>query len=1275
MRRVAFLAFFLSGASSLIFQSIWTRLLHHVFGATSVAMSTVVTAFMAGLGLGAFLAGRHAHKIKNPLRAYALVELGVGIYALALPYIVDSEGFLAGINAWLRASLGAESFGFMAARFAVVFPFLLIPTTLMGSSLPLLARHFVRESDDPDAVGVWVGALYSVNTIGAVFGVAMSVFALMPSIGLMATSLTAAGMNFGLAALIFIVQRGGWDRAPRDEDVESSAEGGSTSTPDNAEEAPEPPLREIPAYAKKIAMVSFAVSGAAALCYEVVWSRALAMTNGSSVYGFGIILTTFLVGIGGGSAIASGLVGGARRRVTSALWLAFALLLFTATNFGAFSDSAWVEDALTLGPLSIPGGALSWALVALLTATPLLVVHLVARRYEAEGKLGSGSTFGSLALLIPTLVAISSAMRLKGPAYGRYPQIVLAVVICVVLLAIALMTLRRLAVLQLAVVQALIGLATLVNMIYQDDVNCALGAMVADLEYLPDHIGTVRFFNLLTSSLCTLPSTLGMGAMFPLTLRLYTRGGEHVADDVGRVYASNTLGSIVGAWVPGFVLMPRYGMQAALFVGMVLNFGMALVLLIAAAADPDSGADGEDDQEEREERDGQQDQKGSEPKTESAAPDSDRPPSPESTIESVLIYLMAPILPALIALLYAGLFADRAPAFVHRLGLRWDASRMTLGVFRPSVAAHACEQVDNTHVELVYYRDGWSTTVTVERYWGTHLAMKNNGKVDASNGEDMPTQINMAAYPLLMHENGPEGLDVAIIGFGSGVSVGAALQYPVRSVDVIELERAIPEAARWFAPVSHLDFNREEFPFVEMDRLRVINDDGRNYLAATEREYDVILSEPSNPWITGVSDLFTEEHFRISKQRLREGGIYCQWVQLYELSPENIKIIYRTFASQFEHVMALSADDFSPDTILLGSDSPLPLDLARVSRAFETPGVRDDLERATLHRPHDFFARILLADREEMLQYTQLEHRRDSEGSEWEAHPESSNARECEAPLCRREPVPTNTDDNMRIEFAAPRDLIGYERYKDYLPDHLYSLDWPYGDVRERMIGVGEGDEAARNYAELSLAMMASGRRAAAADLMAESARNGSVREGVEAARVIGYLLSPEDEPHIRIGRPSPDRELSALQVRQVTEGYDAVRAAVDARDWSRALDVMEDIPSQLRQRSGPSMRLLHAYLLYKTSREHPRYDEVITLLEELSGTHPRWFQTRPEIQYFLAKSLYAEASLGDAVRVMRNFVRIQIDRAAQEAADQAAAEAAASDSEGDAGGSGTTER
>ena len=114
------IAFFLSGASSLIFQMIWSRLLHHVFGSSSVAISSVVSVFMGGLALGAWLFGRYADRIQRPLLIYAFAELGVGAFALVLPWLVDPEGWLAGVNATLRLHFGSDPLIFALARFACI---------------------------------------------------------------------------------------------------------------------------------------------------------------------------------------------------------------------------------------------------------------------------------------------------------------------------------------------------------------------------------------------------------------------------------------------------------------------------------------------------------------------------------------------------------------------------------------------------------------------------------------------------------------------------------------------------------------------------------------------------------------------------------------------------------------------------------------------------------------------------------------------------------------------------------------------------------------------------------------------------------------------------------------------------------------------------------------------------------------------------------------------------------------------------------------------------
>lgn len=1248
LRHTAALAFFFSGASSLIFQSIWSRLLVHVFGAGSAAISTTVTVFMAGLGLGAFLAGRYADRIKHPVIAYAVVEALVGVWALMLPSLVDPEGWLAGVNSWLRNDLGAESVLLMhGARFLCILPILLVPTTLMGTSLPLLARHFVQRSEKKGDVSAWVGALYSINTFGAVAGVALGSFAIMPNFGVTATNFVAAGMNFALAAAIFIFRKrllgDSWkpgeklEFLPRKK-AEASEAAAEEKNADAAPEESDPDASDdiavaIPKAARPAAMFAFAAGGLAALCYEVVWSRALAMTIGSSFHSFALILMTFLIGIAGGSAVASGALS--RKRMFGTAIVTSVLLILVA-------NAQWaIEDGISM-----------WLAVSAFFALPVAIVHVVVRNAQAnEARLGeavveSGGDAAPAAAVSPwaPLAALCVPLLAAGfNGFGLYPgtlgTIIFAVVACLVLFTALMVGLRRYPMLQLAATPLFIALAAFVNYLYQDDVPCGYVEMLQTLNgQFADHVGEVRFFMFLIAGLCTLPATIGMGAMFPLTLRIWTSGGDSVGEDVGDVYAANTVGSILGAWLPGFVLISLVGIEKTILIGMWVYLGAALVLLIVSASESD---------------------------------DPDEAPPPSWYV--LTVYILAPLIPALCAGLYYVSWRSEG-------SLRWSRGQITLGVFRVSLADDACSE-DWGEPDIVYYQDGVSTTVSVER-WGRHFALKNNGKVDASNGDDMPTQIMVAAYPLLMHEEGPEDLDVAVVGFGSGVSVGTSLRFPVKSVDVIELERSIPDASKFFADVNGLEYNLPEFPFIEMDRLTVINDDGRNYLASTDKQYDVIISEPSNPWITGVSDLFTTDHWRITKQRLRPGGIYCQWVQLYELSPENIKTIYRTFASQFEHVVVFAAEDLSSDTVILGSDSPLPLDLERIQEAYNLPGVATELGRAYVHSPFDIFSRVLMASKEEVLHYAQIEYR--LRGGEWISFPDSSNPpdRGCTMPNCRREPAILNTDDNAHIEFAAPRDLIGFQRFEGYLAN-IYASDWPYGQLTENVTGFGEGEEGARNLAEMAMSLMAHGNKPQAATFITRSQDMGGTRETAIAAEILTRFMSPEGEPSLHIEEPVPGPQLAAQQTRELTEGFAAVRQAVDQNNYPAALAAMETIPTPLRLHSGPSLRLLYAYLLYKTAGTYEsRYRDCIDAFEDLVRGETEYVTHHPEVFYFLGRAHDAGLNFDKAVRNMRVYVEarlraiearqlreaVEAEATAQEAEDAAEGAEAADTGEQDAG-------
>ena len=1203
MRFAPFIAFFLSGASSLIFQSIWTRYLHHVFGSTTIAMSTVLSVFMAGLGLGAWVFGKISSRIKHPLMTYAAAELLVALCAVAIPYLVAPDGWLGGVNGWMRTTFGDGSTGFAVGRFLAVVPILIVPTTLMGSTLPLLSQHFVEAEQRAGATSSRVGVLYAVNTFGAVAGTFLSGFVLLPTIGLSATNLTAAGMNMLLGASIFALYKPllGSALAPGEKIsilpgravVERVAAKVSKAVADRSAAVIEEPISPL---ARKLALVAFGVSGAAALCYEVVWTRALAQTIGSSIYTFTIVLMTFLIGIAGGSAMMSGLLGNARRPLLSLGLVAAVLCLLANAPVGVGSGLGEFVGAVAATWVALGG------IAAIAFARGQKTLALGGAQSDGE------TTLWGLALIsVPLIVSVAN----KLIYVGYLPGIVASItgVFCAYL-AVSL-ALRRTYVLLVALMQFLIAAATFVNYLWADEIPLTFASLVAPLgERLADNVSLVRFFMFLTAGLCTLPATFGMGAMFPLTLRIWSSGGRSVGSDVAVVYTSNTIGSILGAWLPGFVLFALIGAESTLHLGIALNLLLALMMLLATAADVPAGADAKA----------------------AAAKGRDLP-----AWQAGIVYVLAPLIPALLAL---GWLITANPS--SRWSVRWDQSKMTLGVFRVSLAADVLDPERWGQPDIVYFRDGLSTTVTVER-WGRHLAMKNNGKVDASNGDDMPTQIMVAAYPLLMHERGPRDLDVAVIGFGSGVTVGSALRFPVKSVDVVELERSIPEASKWFAEVNHLEYPLAEFPYVQMDRLRVINDDGRNYLASTAKKYDVIMSEPSNPWITGVSDLFTSDHFRIAKRALKPGGIYCQWVQLYELSPQNIKTIFRTFASQFRYVVVFAAENLSSDTVVLGSDSPLPLDLERVRRTYRLPGAAALLEEARIASPYDVFSRVILASRDEVMQYTRIRYQR--EGSEWVADVQSSNGPDeaCPPAECRLEGATINTDDNALIEFAAPDDLIGFQRYEGYL-GNIYSDMWPYGRLLPVMRGFGRGDTAARNYAEQAMSLVMSGRKEEAAVFIERSMRHGRVRETAVALQTLKLLRSEDDEPRVQIEPPVPGPQMDRRTAVRLTDGFDAVKRSVDQSAYAAALAAMEEIPAPLRLHSGPGMRFLYGYLLYKGAEgDASQHRAAIDVFEELVRDDEDYVAAHPELYYFLARAHDGELNFAQALRNMRLYVEARV--------------------------------
>ena len=193
--------FFASGMSGLIYQVVWVRELVLVFGATTFAVSTVLTAFMGGLALGSYYFGRRSHHFKKPLKVYGVIEIGIGLYGLLVPLIFAA---LPVIYQPFWERLHVSFIALSAARFLFAALVLILPTALMGATLPVLSNYYARERD---RIGLRVGFLYSLNTFGAVLGASITGFVLIPMLGMRASTVAAASINILLGILALAVSK------------------------------------------------------------------------------------------------------------------------------------------------------------------------------------------------------------------------------------------------------------------------------------------------------------------------------------------------------------------------------------------------------------------------------------------------------------------------------------------------------------------------------------------------------------------------------------------------------------------------------------------------------------------------------------------------------------------------------------------------------------------------------------------------------------------------------------------------------------------------------------------------------------------------------------------------------------------------------------------------------------------------------------------------------------------------------------------------------------
>lgn len=452
---------------------------------------------------------------------------------------------------------------------------------------------------------------------------------------------------------------------------------------------------------------------------------------------------------------------------------------------------------------------------------------------------------------------------------------------------------------------------------------------------------------LLVAEVIFVPCVL-LGAVFPVAARLLSSGDGGRA--VGRAYAANTLGTILGSLVAGYLLVPSLGVQGTHVAALALSCAVAVLLLVAAArarALPSAWAGG-----------------------------------------------------VLVAVVGAPLIAWMAPA--------WNPIEMSAGVYRPIARAWVEGVTQGVSGGLVHaamgreklllYREGLNGSVLVTRdTLGNNTVLRINGKADASDS-DMLTQVLSGLVPGALADSGARTL---VIGQGSGVTLGAVLAAGAGHTDLAELEPAVIEGSRFFAEPGHDP--------LDDPRVHVILDDGRTVLAHARERYGLIVSEPSNPWMAGVNNLFTLDFYRLVRTRLEPGGVFAQWIQLYEISPETFRSILGAFLKVFPNGQAFVASARS-DLILVACDRPRTLSLERL----RAPQVESAVRRAKLLGP-------------------------DALAAFWVGTFDSLHVLAAGAAL--------NTDDHRIAEYRAPRDLIERSRLSSGTP--LLTGMLPHGSWRD----------------------------------------------------------------------------------------------------------------------------------------------------------------------------------------------------------------------------------
>ena len=424
IKPTVWLIFILSGASALIYEVIWMRQLTLVFGSTVFATSTVLTAFMAGLALGSYYFGRKIDETKmSPLKLYAILELGIGGFCIIWPLLLS---VLTVSYVLIYRNITTEFYTLSIIRFILTFGILLIPSTLMGGTLPVLTRFFVKRLEQ---LGTNIGILYALNTFGAVIGTIAAGFILIEALGITWSLRVAIIINICVAIVAWVLALQ-TRKIEEDEEITTAHE-----TTDADEPTEQPRQIKIGTWniqEKTLVLMAIGISGFCALAYEVLWTRILVFFLGSTTYAFATMLAAFLFGIALGSMIFSRWVDRIRRPLIAFGIVQLGIGLFALLLLPAFESLYGITYALQ----STFGGSRFWTFFSCFLVMSL-PTFLMGASFPLVTKIYTGNT-RQLGRSIGNVYAVNTVGSILGafcagfiliPLLNIRPSIILAVML------------------------------------------------------------------------------------------------------------------------------------------------------------------------------------------------------------------------------------------------------------------------------------------------------------------------------------------------------------------------------------------------------------------------------------------------------------------------------------------------------------------------------------------------------------------------------------------------------------------------------------------------------------------------------------------------------------------------------------------------------------------------------------------------------------------------------------------------------------------------------